>query len=84
MELYMLTNGLITMSIPNYANATGTFRVEDLELGAAYAPSSSAGIVAAHGVITLTSISPNFEGTFSFTCVDSTKVTGGTFSTKAP
>jgi len=33
-----------------------------------------------YGTVTITSVSPNLVGTFSFTCPDSTKVTGGTFT----
>ncbi|MBS1529305.1 MAG: hypothetical protein JSU01_03265 [Bacteroidetes bacterium] len=38
----------------------------------------------AYGTIHITSVTPNIQGNFSFTCTDSTKVTNGTFSVKHP
>lgn len=38
---------------------------------------------AVSGSINLTNISPNLEGTFTFTCADSTRVKNGSFSIKA-
>lgn len=37
-----------------------------------------------YGTIHITSATPNIQGTFSFTCTDSTKVTNGTFSVMHP
>jgi len=52
---------------------------------ARYYPNGFSGsfILAVAGSITLNAISPNYEGTFSFTCADSTHITGGKFTIKA-
>ena len=77
-------NASITLNIIQYANGTGTFQCDGTHATILYGPAPGTALGGSHGVITLTSISPNFEGTFSFTCNDSTKVTSGTFLVKAP
>ncbi len=53
---------------------------------ARYYPNGFTGsfVLAVTGSITLNAIAPNYEGTFSFTCADSTHITAGKFTIKAP
>ena len=44
----------------------------------------STGAQSVYGTVSITAITPNIVGTFSFTCSDSTKVTNGTFSAPSP
>jgi hypothetical protein len=46
--------------------------------------SASNAVASLYGTVTITSVSPNLTGTFSFTCTDSTKVTGGSFTGNKP
>jgi hypothetical protein len=41
---------------------------------------SGGGSFAVHGIVTVTALSPVLTGTFNFTCVDSTKITNGSFA----
>lgn len=36
------------------------------------------------GSVVLNAVSPSYQGSFSFTCSDSTRITAGTFNIKAP
>ncbi len=72
----------IILSVDKTPPATGSYPIKDFTIATHHLGTS--GAAAVYGTITFTSISPNWEGTFSFTCDDSTKVTDGKFSIKAP
>ena len=78
----------IDLTINQYATAVMT---TSFNIGDSTGINGSAGYLntgtsenAAHGTISITSVSPILSGTFSFTDIDSTKITGGTFSVTAP
>ena len=72
----------IILSVDKTPPATGSYPIQDFTIGTySIGGVTKAGV---HGNITFTSISPNWEGTFYFTCDDSTKITDGKFSIKAP
>jgi hypothetical protein len=69
----------IVLSAGNYTGA-GTY---DLGITANYGSLDSSFTSTnqvLYGTFTVTAVSPNITGSFSFTCFDSTKVTDGTFS----
>jgi hypothetical protein len=74
----------------NYTKATGTFPITMSSAGGttpfatAIYLSNSTPHTPLYGTTTITSVSSTLvQGTFSFTCTDSTKVTNGTFTSKA-
>lgn len=68
-------NAIILMV--DHAAAIGTYTID----GGTYAiwGNGSATVSAAYGTISITSISPEWVGTFSFTLTDSTRITSGAF-----
>ena len=81
------TNSKIMFSIPANGDTIGTLAVNYIGLpaGASYdSLASTSALLASTGTITFTAVSPYLEGTFSFTCTDSTKITSGAFKIKAP
>ena len=77
----------ITITIPSYAATLGTFAINDIGLpvGASYdSLGNGTLLLASTGTITFITVSPYLQGTFSFVCSDSTKITSGAFKTKAP
>ncbi|MCW3123499.1 MAG: hypothetical protein JWQ38_2991 [Flavipsychrobacter sp.] len=76
------TQESIILIVDKTPPATGSYPIKDFTIatyGIGGVP--KAGL---YGTITFTSISPDWEGTFSFTCTDSTKITDGKFKIKAP
>jgi len=72
----------LTLGIFNYTG-TGTYAIGGTSVNLGGVDSSaSVVLVSQYGTVTITSVSPNIVGTFSFTCSDSTKVSGGTFTAK--
>ena len=73
----------IALSVANYTG-TVTYSFCGTTLNVAGIDSSASSLpVSQYGTITVTAASSTvISGTFSFTCSDSTKVTGGTFSAK--
>lgn len=74
----------VALFLYNYAKTTGTFTI-DSTLSTNYAEivtSATTFKLAKSGTITITSVSPNIVGTFSFTATDGTAVTGGSFTAK--
>ena len=70
--------------IYSYTGALGTFAMGSTSYGGVYkAPSASTGSPSVYGTLTITSVTPDLTGSFSFTCADSTHVSG-TFSSSAP
>lgn len=76
------TKESIILSVDKSPASTGTYLIKDFTI-ATYQMGLDVK-AAKYGTIIFTSISPNWEGTFSFTCEDSTKITDGKFSIKAP
>ena len=84
-------NATISLYIFNYTRTTGTFPILYTSVSntvnsatAIYLISGAPSRSASYGTATITSVSPALvQGTFSFTCTDSTKVTNGTFTCKA-
>jgi hypothetical protein len=84
-------NGTISLYIFNYKRNTGTFPISLTSVydtinsaSAIYLASGAASRNALYGTATITSVSAALiQGTFSFTCTDSTKITNGTFTCKA-
>jgi hypothetical protein len=77
----------ITMTVPGYAATAGTLAINNIgvPVGATYdSLSGGTALLASSGTVTFVTVSPYLEGTFSFVCSDSTKVTAGTFKIKAP
>ncbi len=75
----------VTLWLLNYAKTTGTFAI-DSTMATNYAQivtGATSFKIAKSGSITITSVSPNIVGTFSFTAIDGTAVTGGTFTAKS-
>jgi hypothetical protein len=71
-----------TIGIENYSGV-GTYALNGSTSNIAGIDSSASSVLAsAYGTVTITSVSPNIVGTFSFTLSDSTKVTSGTFTAK--
>ncbi|MFI5195633.1 MAG: hypothetical protein ACHQD8_00960 [Chitinophagales bacterium] len=77
----------ITITIPQFSATPGTMAINNIGLPACATYDSlghGTALLASTGTITFTTVSPYLEGTFSFVCSDSTKITEGTFKTKAP
>ena len=80
----------ITLYIDNFTNQTGvtyfSSTIVPAVASAMYTSTSVAGggSLSANGTINIISLSPLIAGTFSFTCMDSTKITSGSFSAVAP
>ena len=76
-----LTYPYISLWLNRTSLTTGTFSLDSTQLNnyAEYITSVSTFKLAKSGSITITSISPDVVGTFSFTCTDSTVVTNGKF-----
>lgn len=68
----------------NYTTGTFTIDTGANSFRASYENNAINFVMASYGTVTLTSLSPNLMGSFSFTCTDSTSVSGGTFSVPAP
>jgi hypothetical protein len=68
------------------SSRTGTFQFGGTNVSAYYYPDGLLNPYsqAVSGYITLTSVSPDVEGVFSFTCADGTQVKNGSFSVKGP
>jgi hypothetical protein len=80
-------NSTIAFTVPSFSNTVGALSINSIGLpaGASFdSLAGSAALIASTGTITFTSVSPYLEGTFSFVCSDSTKISGGTFKIKAP
>lgn len=77
------SNSTITLSIIGYSSPT-TYSISPGSNGGMYSVSGTSGLTASiSGSITITSKTTTaVQGTFSFTCMDSTKVTSGTFTAK--
>ncbi len=67
-------------------SGTGTIQIGTGNAAAYYYPggSTTSYTYATSGSVTITSLTPDIAGTFSFTCADSTVVTNGSFSVLAP
>ena len=77
---------LILITNSGTALSTGTIPINSGGLAAAYyypKGLDSAYIIGTAGSIVLTALVPNIQGTFNFTCADSTQVTNGSFSVLA-
>ena len=77
----------ITMTIPVFSPAGGTLAINYIGLpaGATYdSLGNGSALLASTGTVTFTAVTPYLEGTFSFVCSDSTKITSGVFKIKAP
>jgi len=72
----------IILSVDKTPPAVGTYPISGFTIASYGIGGTTKGGV--YGTISFTSISPDWEGTFSFTCDDSTKVTDGKFKIKAP
>ncbi len=91
-EIYGFEGNSVTPTYPyiglfliNYAKTTGTFTIDSTMTSnfAQIVTSATTNKLAKTGTITITSVSPNIVGTFSFTVTDGTAVTGGTFTAKS-
>lgn len=77
----------LSLVLSGYTGAAGTYTIDNMgtTLNEAIVETNGATVAAAHGSIVVTSVgSSTMSGTFSFTCTDSTKVTGGTFTCALP
>ena len=77
----------IAVSLPrNYSTGTYTIDSSNLNAHGSYVAHSydNTILLARSGTVTVKSLSPYVEGTFSFVCTDSTKIENGSFSVKAP
>ena len=75
----------ISLAIQGYTKTTGTFPINQSGTGvtAAYYTSSTNNVNGISGSVTITSASTtSIVGTFNFICTDSTKVEGGSFTSK--
>jgi len=72
----------ITIGLKPYKGKTGTFILNDTSASSVYIDSNSTTLgMARYGQITLSAInSNNIQGTFNFTCYDSSKYTIGSFT----
>ena len=63
----------------------GTYSVDTAGAACDYYPygPDSTYTYATTGIVTLTAVTPNYVGTFSFTCADSTQVKNGSFTIQA-
>ena len=74
----------ISVWIYSYVGSIGTFSMDGSNYGGTYKPTAtSAAIPSAHGSLIITAVTPNLTGSFSFTCTDSTVITG-TFNSATP
>jgi Family of unknown function (DUF6252) len=73
----------ITIGIRPFRGKTGTFILNDTASSSVYIDSNSTTLgMARYGQIVLTAVnSNNIQGTFNFTCYDSSKYTSGSFTT---
>jgi hypothetical protein len=77
----------LSLILSGYTGAAGTYTIDNMGTTSneAIVETNGATVTAAHGSIVVTSVgSSTMSGTFSFTCTDSTKVTGGTFTCPLP
>ncbi len=80
------TTATYPICILNILNFTGnkTYDIAKGEAGGSVAPNTTSSHAGYYGTITISSSSPNIVGTFQFTALDSSKITSGSFSVKAP
>ena len=78
----------ITLNIDSFTRSNGTInfsnRIVPEIANALYQLPAGGGNVSANGTITILSVQPTLSGTFSFTSMDSTKITSGSFNTATP
>ena len=72
----------VEIVLSNYSS-TGTYTLDGVTNNMVIDSSTTQAVGCLYGSVVITSTSP-LAGTFTATMTDSTKVTGGTFSTKAP
>jgi hypothetical protein len=80
---YLASGAYVSVWIYSYTGALGTFMMAPTVCGGFYKPAGIDMISSAHGMLTISTATPNLTGSFSFTCVDSS-VISGTFDAPAP
>ncbi len=76
-EGLMPSGATIKLWIKNYSGRLESLSMDSTDASASYLPvTPSIEVRSVHGTLTVTSAEPMFSGTFTFTCTDSTVVTG--------
>ena len=80
-------NATMTLTVDSFTHANGIINFSSYnvpEKASAQYQVHGGGIISANGVINILSVQPTLTGTYSFTGMDSTKITSGSFSAATP
>jgi hypothetical protein len=80
---YLASGAYVSIWIYSYTGAVGTFTMAPTVCGGFYKPASTDLRSSAYGTLTISTATPSLTGSFSFTCTDSTAITG-TFDAPTP